>query len=349
MSSKRVRVLVVDDSAFARKVLREVLSSDPGLEVIATARDGLDALEKIEKLDPDVVTLDLLMPNLDGIGVLASLAGKDRPRVVVVSTSDEDSRLALDALEAGAIDIIHKPTALATDRLYDVSTELVRKVKIAAEARRPLPRPAAARAEREARKVGAILATGDRVGVVVIGASTGGPQALTRLLGALPSDLPVPVAVVLHMPLGYTAAFAARLNESCDVEVVEAEDDLPMRPGRVIVARAGVHLRIAADASGARAALGITPFDTPHRPSVDVLFRSAAAIYGGRVLGAVLTGMGEDGVEGARAIRAAGGSVVTEAESSCVVFGMPRAVVEAGLSTSSVPLEEMAPYILQAL
>ncbi|MBV9945871.1 MAG: chemotaxis-specific protein-glutamate methyltransferase CheB [Myxococcales bacterium] len=343
-----IRVLVVDDSAFARKVLREVLSTDLTLEVVATAHDGLDALEKIAKLDPDVVTLDLLMPNLDGLGVLGALAGRERPRCVVVSTSDEQSSLAVQALQSGAVDVVHKPTALATDRLYEVSKELVDKVKIASLAR-PFSVAGRALPAAAARGHGGSAAAAGGVGIVVIGASTGGPQALTRLLGELPGDLPVPIAVVLHMPIGYTAAFAARLNESCAVAVVEARDGLPLRPGTVVIGRAGIHLKVAGGAGEAYAELDVAPLDTPHRPSVNVLFQSAVAVYGRRTLGAVMTGMGDDGLEGARAIRKAGGLVFTEAESSCVVYGMPRAVAEAGMSSRTVPLEAMADAIVKSL
>jgi len=343
MSRVRTRVLVVDDSAFARKVVREVLSADPGIEVVGIARDGLDALEKIGELDPDVVTLDLLMPSLDGIGVLHALAGKARPRVVVVSTSDQQSSLALEALEAGAIELVHKPTALATDRLYELSTELVQKVKIAARANpRPTRGPPSA--------IPGPLRRGEStVGVLLIGASTGGPQALTRLLAELPGDLPVPVAMVLHMPPGYTAALAERLDGGCALDVVEAREGQTLRPGLVVLGRAGMHIKIAGAPGAARVHLDLAPVETPHRPAVDVLFSSAVTVFGARVLGVVLTGMGEDGLAGARLIHAAGGRLLTEAESSCVVYGMPRAVNEAGLSAGSFPLEGMAMAIQRAL
>jgi two-component system chemotaxis response regulator CheB len=346
MTGRLIRVLLVDDSAFARKVLREVLSSDPEIEVVGAAHDGLDALEKIERLDPDVVALDLLMPNLDGLGVLQALAGRPRPRCIVVSTSDEQSAIAAEALQAGAVDMVQKPTALATTRLYELSTELVAKVKIAATARSPsqLPPPPS-----PATLSAITIRPSSKVQLVVIGASTGGPQALTRLLGALPADLAVPLAVVLHMPVGYTLALSERLNESSAIAVMEAHDGLALRPGAAIIARGGIHMRIRGSSTSAHVALDMAPFDTLHRPAVDVLFRSAAEAYGPHVLGVVLTGMGDDGTEGARAIRGVGGTVITQDEPSSVVYGMPRAVVEAGLSQASVPLEGMATAVLQAL
>jgi two-component system, chemotaxis family, protein-glutamate methylesterase/glutaminase len=338
-----IRVLIVDDSAFARKVLREVLSSDLEIEVVGFARDGLDALEKIGELTPDVVTLDLRMPHLDGVGVLQALQGKPGPRCVVVSTSDEQSELAIAALQAGAVELVHKPTALATEQLFQVSTELIEKVKIAAKAR---PRSAQNVADTPP-AVAAADVSGAQL--VVLGASTGGPQALTTLLAELPVDFPVPLAIVLHMPVGYTAALSKRLDGLCALDVIEAHEGAMLRPGLVVVARAGMHLKIAGTPGDARVQLDAAPLDTPHRPAVDVLFKSAALTHGARALGVVMTGMGDDGLLGSRALREAGGRVITEAESSCVVYGMPRAVVEAGLSDRSVPLEGMTWAILQML
>ncbi|HEY3821117.1 MAG TPA: chemotaxis-specific protein-glutamate methyltransferase CheB [Polyangiaceae bacterium] len=342
MSRPRTRVLVVDDSAFARKVVRQILSSDRDLEVIGTARDGLDALEKIGELKPDVVTLDLRMPNLDGLGVLRALQGRPGPRCIVVSTSDDQSDLAIRALQAGAVDLVHKPTALATDQLYELSTELVEKVKVASRARQPEPE-ATVRTPKDGLR--SPSSPGSGIALVVLGASTGGPQAVTRLLGELPADFPVPLAIVVHIPVGYTTALSERLDASSAVDVVEAYDGAFLRPGLVVVARAGMHLKLVGAPGDARVRLDVAPLDTAHRPAVDVLFRSAAETHGPRVLGVVLTGMGADGLEGARAIRERGGRIVTEAESSCVVYGMPRAVDEAGLSDHSVPLGKVTETI----
>jgi two-component system chemotaxis response regulator CheB len=285
------------------------------------------------------------MPNLDGLGVLASLPKiglASVPRVVVVSMTDANSDLAIAALQAGAVDLVHKPTALATDRLLELSDELRQKVALAAAA-------PTRRASSPLRAVAPLAApvSSDRK-LVVIGTSTGGPQALTALLGAIPKEFPVPIAIVLHMPVGYTEALAKRLDQSCAIEVLEAHEGLELRAGRAIIARAGMHLRIH-PGDPARARLVLVPLDAVHRPSVDVLFSSAAEAFGGATLGVVLTGMGDDGLLGSRAIRSAGGVVLTEAESSCVVYGMPRAVKEAGLSDGEAPLERMAESIASRL
>lgn len=340
MSKPPIRVLVVDDSAFARKVLRETLSTSRELEVVGIARDGLEALEKIEELKPDVITLDLIMPNLDGLGVLRALPPTGGPRVVVVSISDSNSELGVEALQMGAVDLVHKPTALATNRLYELSGELVEKVIAAGGARRRVVAPAAAPM--------ALPRVAGAVRLIVIGTSTGGPQALTRLLSSFPRDLPCAIAVALHIPAGYTEALAARLNESCALRVFEASEGAALGAGTVAIAPGGQHLRIRAAGGGFTTHLDPRPGLSPFCPSVDVLFESAA-VLGPAALGVVLTGMGNDGVEGARAVGRAGGRTVTESESSCVVYGMPRAVVEAGLSAADAPLEDLASLILHQL
>ena len=333
----RVRVLVVDDSAFARKVVRESLQTSSQIEVIGTARDGIDALEKIATLKPDVITLDLVMPNLDGLGVLATLTPAQRARVVVVSMADGDSDIGVAALGFGVFDLVHKPTALAVASLHEIADELVTKVLLAsahALGSMPPSEPHPPSAPVVTR------ATSDRI--VLIGTSTGGPQALTRLLKEVPAHFPAAIAMVLHIPYGYTGPLAQRLNEESALEVLEAEEGLELQPGRAILARAGVHMKLdCTSTSGVvRAKLDAEPRAAMHRPSVNALCARAAAL-GRRALGVVLTGMGDDGLLGARAIHDAGGQILTETEASCVVYGMPRVVKEAGLADGEAPLQTM--------
>ena len=342
-----IRVLVIDDSAFARKVVRELLTG-AGMEVVGIARDGLEALEKIAELKPDVITLDMVMPNLDGLGVLAALPAENRPRVVVVSMAGEDSALGIAALHAGAVELVRKPTAMAVERLYEISAELIAAVTAAATARSPAAGPVAVpKAAPEALPVPRLAPL--RKSILVLGASTGGPQALTRLIKALPESFPIPVALVLHLPAGYTQAFSERLDNESALEVVEASSGMELKAGRVLVARAGIHLKILRDGTRLHAQLDPLPTASAHRPSVNALFESAALACGGGVLGVVLTGMGDDGTLGARAIHAAGGELLTESERSCVVYGMPRCVDEAGLSAKSVDLDGMAAEILRRI
>ena len=327
--SKPIRVLVVDDSAFVRKVVTQMLARSPGIEVVGTARDGEDALECTERLRPDVITLDLVMPRMNGVDFLRAQNARRPVPTVICSIAHESGALALEAFEAGAVEFVQKPTALATDRVYEIADELIGKVEAAA-----------------VRHAGG----GTRADVVVLGISTGGPQALRHLIPRLPADFPVPVAMVLHMPLGYTAVYAQRLNDISPLQVIEAGHGDVLRPGVVWLAPAGRHLTFVRGPEAMVCAhLDLRPTDTPHRPAVDVLFRSAAAIFGPRVLGVVMTGMGSDGLLGAAHVKAQGGRIATEAESSCVVYGMPRAVAEAALSDRSATLEEMADVIAEMI
>src|SRR6185312_10718054 len=286
-----IRVVVVDDSAYVRKVMKEMLSRSPFIEVVGTARDGEDALDVVERLRPDVVTCDLIMPGSDGVDFIRRQMTERAVPIVVVSIAAESSERVLSALDAGAVDFVQKPTALATERILDMADEVI-------------PR--------------------------------------------LPATFPIPIAIVLHMPVGYTAAYAKRLDEMSALTVVEAAERDEVRPGTVLIAPAGRHLTFRRDAAGVmRVRLDLSPLDTPHKPSVDVLFQSAADIYGDRVLGVVMTGMGDDGRAGAAWIKARNGSVLTESEDTCIVYGMPRAVVEAGLSDASVALERLADAIVE--
>ncbi|HET9003590.1 MAG TPA: chemotaxis response regulator protein-glutamate methylesterase [Gemmatimonadaceae bacterium] len=352
MSSK-IRALVVDDSAFVRKVVSQMLARSPEIEVVGTARDGVDALEMVARFKPDVVTLDLVMPRMNGVEFLREQANRTPVPVVICSIAHETGEMALDAFEAGAVDFVRKPTALATDRVYEIADELIAKVIAASQAslRPALPAtPIATAALSPSHRSGSVAGLEATAEIVVIGVSTGGPQALRHLIPSLPADFPVPIAIVLHMPVGYTKMYAERLNDISALEVIEVEEGAPLRPGVAWLAPAGQHLTFLRDSAGVvRAHLDLRPLDTQHRPAVDVLFRSAADVFGAAVLGVVMTGMGADGTAGAGEIRARGGHVITEAASSCVVYGMPRAVVEAGLSDRSAPLSTLAEAIMEML
>jgi two-component system chemotaxis response regulator CheB len=336
------RVLVVDDSAYVRKVVTQMLSRSPFLEVIGTARDGREALELAAEREPDVITCDLNMPEMDGVAFVQEQMARRPVPIVIMSIVSGAANQVLAALDAGAIDFVQKPTALASERLLEVSDELVEKVKAAASA--PMNRRTAI--------VDAPLALPPRleagaVDIVVIGISTGGPQALKLLIPQLPEQFPVPIVVVLHMPPGYTEAYAAKLHDVSALKVREAAEGTELEAGTVLVAPAGRHLTFRRVGDRVGCHLDLRPLDTLHRPSVDVTFRSAAEAFGARVLGVVMTGMGHDGRDGAAWIKAKGGRVLTESESSCVVYGMPRSVVEAGLSDAAYPLDRMAAAILE--
>ncbi|MBA4146876.1 MAG: chemotaxis response regulator protein-glutamate methylesterase [Verrucomicrobia bacterium] len=343
--STLIKALVVDDSAFVRKVVKEMLGRSPLIEVVGVARDGAEALELVEKLKPSVVTCDLMMPGMDGIGFVREQMKRRPLPILILTATPEDGEKALEAMEAGAVDIVQKPTARATNEILSIRDELVDKVKGAAQASASklqpitapprLPRPTIKR-EVETK-------------IIVIGISTGGPQALRYLIPQFPANFPVPIAMVLHMPVGYTEMFAQKLNEISMLKVIEAKDGSLLHPGTALLAAAGRHLMLRRAGGEVVAQLSATPFDTPHRPSADVLFQSASECYGSKVLGVVMTGMGDDGKKGAAWIKAQGGTVLTEAEGSCVIYGMPRSVVEAGLSDASATLDEMLQTILDRL
>lgn len=346
MSPKVIKVVVVDDSAFVRKVVTQMLQRSPFVEVVGTARDGQEALEVIEAKQPDVVTLDLVMPGMNGVDFLRTQMARRPLPVVVCSIAHESAELAIAAFDAGAVDFIQKPTALATERVYEMADELIEKVKAAStvEMARVVVAPAA-----PATVVLDTTTHKPTADVLGIGVSTGGPQALRHLIPALPANFPVPILVVLHMPVGYTEMYAQRLNQASALEVVEAREGDLLRAGTVFIAPAGRHMSVVRADDGFRVHLDLRPFDTQHRPAVDVLFRSLAENFQQRTIGLVMTGMGADGVLGAAHIKANGGHVITEAESSCIVYGMPKAVVEASLSDRAVPLTELPRTLLEMM
>jgi len=341
-----IRTLIVDDSAFVRKVVREMLSRSPYIEVIGAARDGQEALEMTQDLKPDVVTCDLIMPRMDGVGFVRAQMARAPLPILILTSSPQDGGMALEALEAGAVDFIQKPSALATDRIQDIREALVEKVKAAARA----PMASRAQINGETKALPAFKPRALRVDIVLIGISTGGPQALRKLIPQFPPDFPVPLAMVLHMPVGYTKAYTEKLDEVSQLTVKEAREGDILQPGLAVLAQAGRHLTFRRSPSGhVLCQLSMQPFDALHRPSVDVLFQSAAELYHERALGVVMTGMGNDGTLGAACIKSQGGIILTEAEESCVIYGMPRAVVESGSSDSAVPLHGMAKAIMDRL
>lgn len=347
---KTIRVLVVDDSAYIRKVVKQMLLRSPFIDVVGIARDGEEALEAIETLNPDVVTLDLIMPGMDGVAVLREQMARRPVPVVIVSIANEGGEMVLAALDAGAVDFVQKPTALATEKIFEISEELIEKVKAAANV--PLNRlpvttqlstPSPPPQKAPPPKSGVI-------DLLAIGISTGGPQALGFAISQLPAEFPVPVAIVLHMPVGYTKMYARRLDEISALKAIEATEGDVLSPGMVYIAPAGRHLTFVRQPDGTVCThLDARPFDTLHRPSVDVMFQSAAEVFRDRVLGVVMTGMGSDGTQGAAWIKSHGGLIFTEAEESCVVYGMPRSVVEAGLSDQTIPLDSLVNAILKVL
>lgn len=337
-----IKILVVDDSAFVRKVLKELFATSPLIQVVGSARDGAEALELVPAVKPDLIICDLQMPKMNGVDYVRRQMAVAPLPILILSAASPDAEQVVDALSAGAIDVLQKPTALATDELRTIGERLIRKVQEVAGARVRNPT-----SELRTFISAKPESNGSKAAIVVMGISTGGPQALREVLPLFPEDFQLPIAVVLHMPVGYTAMYAERLNAACKIHVKEAAEGDELQPGHALIAAAGRHLTFRRSANDVISAhLPYEPIDKVHRPSVDVLFRSAAETFGNRVLAVVMTGMGNDGTEGAGWIKAQGGTVITQDEATCVIYGMPRAVMEAGLSDLAVPLHDIAKAVL---
>ncbi len=347
-----IRVLIVDDSAFMRNALTKMLSSDPGIKVVGTAWNGVDAIEKVAELKPDLVTMDIEMPRMDGIEALRRImATNPVPVIMVSSLTTEGARATLDALDLGAVDFVPKNLSDLSVNIVKVRETLIEKVKQIGgrvQGRRGASRPAPAPAA-PAPVLGSFR-TARRIGIVAIATSTGGPKALQDVIPKLPKDLSVPVIVVQHMPPAFTRPFAERLNEISVLAVKEAEEGEPLRPGVVFVAPGHGHLSVRRAPTGecVVAVNGNRP-DLIYRPSADVMMSSIAEMYPGRAIGVILTGMGNDGEKGMRAIKSSGGRTLAQDEATCVVYGMPRAVIEAGLADKVVPIGEVAGEIVNAV
>lgn len=341
-----IRVLVVDDSAFMRTAITRMVESDPHLQVVGAAGDGVQALEMVAALSPDVITLDLEMPRLDGLGVLRRLMEENpKPVIVVSSLSQEGAEATLQALELGAFDCIPKQLAYASLDIIKIRDQLVAQIKAAAVT---CPRRRQSQPERHARPAAGYHGLA-RPEVVVIGTSTGGPGALREIIPALPADLPVGVLVVQHMPPGFTGPLAKRLDSLSAIAVREAGDGQLLQAGEVLIAPAGFHMTVGRDAGGrALVRIGDQPSGTLHKPSVDVTMLAAAETCGARAMGVILTGMGSDGVLGMAAIRERGGITVGQDEATSVVYGMPRACAERGLLRRVVPLGAVSAEIVAA-
>ena len=346
-----IRVLVVDDSAFMRKAISMMLESDPDVKVIDTARDGLEAIEKIKHLKPDVVTMDVEMPRMDGITALKKIMKENPcPVLMISSITKEGAQATVEALQAGAVDYIPKQSSYLSLEITKIQEELVGKIKAIVRSRSRLFRKSVSppRHADEPMKQQAVSFRNARL--IAIGVSTGGPFALQHVIPALPENLHVPVVVVQHMPPHFTRSLADRLNSLSPIKVVEAENGMRLEAGTVFIAAGGRHMVFQSDRrAGFTIKTPEEPSDTLHRPSVDVTFSSANENFKGQVLATVMTGMGRDGLEGAKAIKKDGGRVVAQDEASCVVYGMPRVIVEAGLADSIVPLDQIAPTIIDAI
>jgi len=336
----RIRVLVVDDSAFVRKAVERMLRAADDIEVVGFAADGEEGLARARELRPDVVTLDVRMPRLGGLETLERLMAERPVPVLLMSTlTQEGAEVTLRGLELGALDFVDKSSVQPMSML-SLADELVAKIRALGGARvRPRPRPAPSSA----------VAPAAPAECVVIAASTGGPAALQTVVGGLPAGFRAAVLVVQHIPRGFTKSLAERLDARSSLPVREARDGDAVEPGRVLVAPAGIHSKVVRRGARVRVALDEEPRGALHRPSADIVMVSTAEVFGPAAVGVVLTGMGSDGTEGLRAIRDKGGLTLAESEETSVIYGMPKAAIEAGVVQRVVPLERVAGEILAAV
>jgi two-component system chemotaxis response regulator CheB len=346
--ASQVRVLVVDDSAFMRTALTRMISLDAGLRVVGTAASGTEVLQKIADLNPDVITLDVEMPGLDGVETLRRIMTQfPRPVIMVSSITLANAEPTFNALAAGAFDYVPKQLSETSLDILHIRDGLISRIKAAAKSRasrdqvnlaRKLPRP-------ELRK----RSSADSVTMVALAISTGGPKALQEILPNLPRDLPVPILVVQHMPVGFTAPFAQRLNKLCAVSVCEPTHGEAVRSGVVYLAPAGVHMTVQRDSkTRTLICLSHKPEQQLHTPSADVMMQSVASVFQSQAMGVIMTGMGSDGALGMKAIHREGGFTLGQDEPSCAVYGMPRVCAELNILDKTVSLEQIPQEILRA-
>jgi two-component system chemotaxis response regulator CheB len=346
-----IKVLVVDDSAFMRKMVTDIVSRDSALVVVGQARDGNDALAKLPTLNPDVITLDVEMPNRDGYSTLVQImATRPIPVIMLSSLTQTGADMTMKCLAAGAVDFVGKPSGAISLDIENVEKELIAKIKAAVTSKlrvsapRPIPLPVAV-----AHPVPISFPSvgrGAKSAILVIGSSTGGPRALQNFVPYLPADLGVPVVIIQHMPAGFTASLAARLNSDSPLTIREAKVGDTLKPGLVLIAPGGQHLIF--DSNGV-ATLTSEPPVHGVRPSVDVTLSSLAPLYGSQTVAVLLTGMGRDGARALKAIRDLGGETLAEDESTCVVFGMPKAAADIGGVCQMLPLPSLPAAAVHAI
>lgn len=345
----KIRVLIVDDAVVVRQLVSKALSVDPELDVVGVAANGRIALAKVSQVNPDVIILDLEMPEMDGLAMLKVLR-ESHPQlpVIVFSALTERGAIAtLDALALGATDYITKPVSKSKDEsVHYVQTQLIPKIKVLGPARGARPMRRGVQASSPSRPLSPTVVSAPPVSIVAIGVSTGGPNALTALLPALPANFPVPIVIVQHMPPLFTKRLAERLTAQGQILVAEGEHGTPLQAGRAWIAPGDFHMVVQRQETLVQLQLHQSPPENSCRPSVDVLFRSVARVYGAGTLGIVLTGMGQDGLHGCEAIREAGGQVLVQDEASSVVWGMPGIVAQAGLAQQVLPLDQMTAAIM---
>jgi len=337
------RVLVVDDSALMRRIISDIINSEESLEVAGIASNGLKAIEVFQKTNPDIVTMDIEMPEMDGIAALKEILKISNVPIIMVSAHTEiGSKKTLEAMSIGAVDFILKPAGHSDNEIQSFQEELIRRILTVVQANIVHIKHTEHKKHRF---------TSTRKKIVVIASSTGGPQTLEAFLSELPDNIPVPILVVQHMPPVFTKSLADRLNGSCQIEVREAVEGDELKNGVALIAPGDFHMELKADVEGYQGCIKLNqePREQGVRPCANRLFRSVAPIFKENVIAIILTGMGSDGTKGAVSIKESNGTVISQSEKTCIIYGMPKSVADAGLSDVVVDLDKMAVALLQLL
>jgi two-component system, chemotaxis family, protein-glutamate methylesterase/glutaminase len=348
-----IKVLIIDDSAFMRKSLTMMLESDREIRVVATARDGNDGIEKINKLKPDIITLDIEMPGMDGLTALKVIMEQmPVPVLMVSSLTTESAQATMQAFDLGAVDFISKDLASLSTNIKNIKGELIDKIKQIARSRLVQTRFRMRRLVQSSRekkshvkpvpKIVSFESIASDFEAVVVGVSTGGPEALNKIIPKIPGNFPIGMAIVQHMPPHFTKSLAERLNSISNVNVKEAEHGEVIQPGKVLIAPGGKQMTFINDGPSISTIISDEPLNALYRPSADIMMKSAATSFRGPLLGIIMTGMGKDGVEGLKWIKSKGGYVIAQDEESCIVYGMPQAALEEGVVDSMVSLENIS-------
>jgi len=347
---KKIGVLVVDDSALMRKMISDILNSDPRINVIGTAHDGVECLEKTRALAPDVITLDVEMPRKNGIETLGEIM-KTCPTAVIMlsSLTQKSAEITVKAFALGCVDCVGKPSGHISLNISEIGKEIIEKVVVASTAN--IKR--ATKVSSEFSNVTPAILKPDfknkKKEILVIGASTGGPMAIQQVLSRIPANFPVPIAIVQHMPLNFTASFAKRLDSVSQLNIIEGYEGLELNSGMAVIAPSGKHMLVKRKKEGIFCNLSDAPSVLSVKPAANILFLSAADEFGGAVVGVILTGMGRDGADGAVALNKKGAHIIAESHETCIIYGMPRAVIEAGVVDQVLPLPDIAGAMIKSV
>ena len=346
--NNKIRVLVVDDSAFMRLVISDMLASDPQIHIVGKARNGADAVEKVKRLKPDVVTLDVEMPVMDGVTALKSILNlNENIKVIMVSTlTSEGAETTIKCLELGAFDFVHKPSNSNPKEIEKIKENLLNKIKAAASSLKRLEIPSIPTTPASLKPISAQQKSGP-YNMLLIASSTGGPQALMKMLPEIPKDFPAPIAIVQHMPPGFTKNFAARLNQLCQISIEEAAEGKLLVPQKAFIAPGGYHLVVKEKNKKIHCSLVDLPPVNAVKPAADVLFQSISLLENIRPVTVILTGMGKDGAKGALRLKEKNAFVIAESPETAIIFGMPKAAGEVGAVDVFLPLHKIAPKVVE--